>query len=199
MGSSSRPKKEQSLSVGGREWVRGWILGKGGFGLVYLGWVKKPNLRADVLPSIFTVKSTLYCDALELVRENSLLETFSKCPFIIHRYGDDVTAGVDGNKVFNIFNFLIEFDSDRFCGSQWLVLQQQSLVTANWSYHFSSNLHDNIDSDMSAIFSAIISIFGRNILGCSQNIGLQKKRYYRRYFGDNIDFLDTASDHQLFD
>ncbi|BFG25445.1 hypothetical protein CerSpe_117190 [Prunus speciosa] len=103
MGSSSRPKKEQSLSVAGREWVRGRILGKGGFGSVYLGWVKKPNLRADVLPSIFAVKSTLYCDALELVRENSLLETFSNCPFIIHRYGDDVTAGVDGNKVFNMF------------------------------------------------------------------------------------------------
>ncbi|XP_008229251.1 PREDICTED: mitogen-activated protein kinase kinase kinase 3-like [Prunus mume] len=103
MGSSSRPKKEQSLSVAGREWVRGRILGKGGFGSVYLGWVKKPNLRADVLPSIFAVKSTLYCDALELVRENSLLETFSNCPFIIHRYGEDVTAGIDGNKVFNMF------------------------------------------------------------------------------------------------
>ncbi|PQM36717.1 mitogen-activated protein kinase kinase kinase 3-like [Prunus yedoensis var. nudiflora] len=73
MGSSSRPKKEQSLSVAGREWVRGRILGKGGFGSVYLGWVKKPNLRADVLPSIFAVKSTLYCDALELVRENLVL------------------------------------------------------------------------------------------------------------------------------
>ncbi|XP_021811988.1 mitogen-activated protein kinase kinase kinase 17-like [Prunus avium] len=103
MGSSSRPKKEQSLSVAGREWVRGRILGKGGFGSVYLGWFKKPNLRADVLPSIFAVKSTLYCDALELVRENSLLGIFSNCPFIIRRYGDDVTAGVDGNKVFNMF------------------------------------------------------------------------------------------------
>ncbi|CAL9012875.1 unnamed protein product [Prunus brigantina] len=103
MGQSSRPKREQSLSVAGREWVRGRMLGKGGFGSVYLGWVKKPNMCADALPPIFAVKSTLYCDALELVTENSILGTFSSCPFIIHRYGDDVTAGVDGNKVFNMF------------------------------------------------------------------------------------------------
>ncbi|CAL9005044.1 unnamed protein product, partial [Prunus brigantina] len=49
---SSRPKKEQSLLVAGREWVQGRMLGKGGFGLVYL-------------------------NALELVTENSILGTWN--------------------------------------------------------------------------------------------------------------------------
>ncbi|PQQ11969.1 mitogen-activated protein kinase kinase kinase YODA-like [Prunus yedoensis var. nudiflora] len=94
---------EKSFLVTGREWVRGRILGQGGFGSVYLASVKKPKLDSEGFPAIMAVKSALMAKSPELVSERSLLGEFRGCPFVIDCYGEDFTAGIGYNLVYNVF------------------------------------------------------------------------------------------------
>ncbi|PQQ00184.1 mitogen-activated protein kinase kinase kinase YODA [Prunus yedoensis var. nudiflora] len=56
-----------TVSLSGCEWVRGPMLGQGGFGSVYLGFVKKPRLCLKGVPRIVAVKSTLASQAHDLM------------------------------------------------------------------------------------------------------------------------------------
>ncbi|CAL2258797.1 unnamed protein product [Prunus armeniaca] len=94
---------KKSVLVTGREWVRGGILGQGGFGSVYLASVKKPKLGSEGFPAIMAVKSALMAKSFELVSERSLLGEFRGCPFVIDCYGEDFTAGIGYNLVYNVF------------------------------------------------------------------------------------------------
>lgn len=92
-----------TVSLSGCEWVRGPMLGQGGFGSVYLGFVKKPRLCLKGVPRIVAVKSTLASQAHDLMGEDILLYIFRRCPFVINCYGEDETIGADGRHLFNVF------------------------------------------------------------------------------------------------
>ncbi|PQQ10415.1 protein kinase byr2-like [Prunus yedoensis var. nudiflora] len=92
-----------TVSLSGCEWVRGPMLGQGGFGSVYLGFVKKPRLCLKGVPRIVAVKSTLASQAHDLMVEDILLYIFRRCPFVINCYGEDETIGADGRHLFNVF------------------------------------------------------------------------------------------------
>ncbi|BFG24945.1 hypothetical protein CerSpe_112190 [Prunus speciosa] len=79
------------------------MLGQGGFGSVYLGFVKKPRLCLKGVPRIVAVKSTLASQAHDLMGEDILLYIFRRCPFVINCYGEDETIGADGRHLFNVF------------------------------------------------------------------------------------------------
>ncbi|KAL5555744.1 hypothetical protein UlMin_037980 [Ulmus minor] len=93
----SLPKVEKRVCPNGGKWLQGPLLGEGGFGKVHLAYLIKPGktFREDWQP-FMAVKSTKASASKELMREMLVLDQFRDCPFIIQRFGDDVTMD-DGN------------------------------------------------------------------------------------------------------
>ncbi|CAL9009470.1 unnamed protein product [Prunus brigantina] len=96
-------QKERSLSIPECEWVRGRMLGKGGFGSVYLATAKKPKLGSEGLPAIMAVKSRRVSKSPELLMERTLLKIFGDCPFVIDCYRSDITADAENKCTYNVF------------------------------------------------------------------------------------------------
>ncbi|KAM6579909.1 hypothetical protein CsatA_003683 [Cannabis sativa] len=79
-------------------WIRGSMLGKGGFGSVYLArMVKEPSPFYDGATlvrgfhPIMAVKTSRLEKSEELENEKRFIEYFDDCPYIIKCYGHDTT------------------------------------------------------------------------------------------------------------
>ncbi|KAF3440614.1 hypothetical protein FNV43_RR18898 [Rhamnella rubrinervis] len=97
-------KEERSAFYpNGCSWVRGPLLGKGGFGSVFLALLKTPSLCMRNCPPLMAVKSTQLSVAKELARERKVLEALDGSPFIIRCYGEDFNRDEDGTLVANLF------------------------------------------------------------------------------------------------
>ncbi|GAV87942.1 Pkinase domain-containing protein [Cephalotus follicularis] len=92
----------------GASWVRGRLLGQGGFGSVFLGKSRKPNEDHNQLPALMAVKSADMDQAHTLKHEKQVLSTLKNSPFVVKCYGDEVTESGDGKVIYNI---LLEYCS----------------------------------------------------------------------------------------
>ncbi|WCJ40344.1 mitogen-activated protein kinase kinase kinase 20 [Euphorbia peplus] len=93
----------------GESWHRGPLLGKGGFGSVYLAELKNPNSRNGYFPELMAIKSAKVTDAASLEKEIQVFHDLGTCPFIINCYGDEITMTKSGEKIYNI---LLEYASE---------------------------------------------------------------------------------------
>lgn len=104
---TKRMREERSLSSNGCSWIRGSLLGKGGFGSVFLAFNINPTTsRFKDLPPVMAVKSVSASSCAELLKEKILLGLLNNnddCPFIIRSYGEDFTLSPNGNFTLNLF------------------------------------------------------------------------------------------------
>ncbi|PON87676.1 Serine/threonine protein kinase [Trema orientale] len=84
---------ENSIYPDAGKWVRGRLLGRGGFGSVHLATIIEPGSRLDVsgFSPVMAVKSTPKSRSTELENEKQHLQLFAGNPHIIRCFGDDVT------------------------------------------------------------------------------------------------------------
>ncbi|KAI8019976.1 Mitogen-activated protein kinase kinase kinase 17 [Camellia lanceoleosa] len=92
----------------GVAWFRGAMIGKGGFGSVYLANLKKPKLKYGCFPAIMAVKSAEVSVSGSIQKEREVLSNLGQCPYIIRCFGDEITMGLNGEMVFNL---LLEYGS----------------------------------------------------------------------------------------
>uniref|UniRef100_A0A1D1Y9R9 Mitogen-activated protein kinase kinase kinase 3 n=1 Tax=Anthurium amnicola TaxID=1678845 RepID=A0A1D1Y9R9_9ARAE len=81
-------------------WVRGEVVGRGGFGTVHLAMVQG-DLRRKTRSEVMAVKSSP-------LAKSASLDRLSGCPEIVACYGDDVTIEPDGRLLYNL---LLEYVS----------------------------------------------------------------------------------------
>ncbi|XP_028078711.1 mitogen-activated protein kinase kinase kinase 17-like [Camellia sinensis] len=92
----------------GVAWFRGAMIGKGGFGSVYLANLKKPKSKYGCFPAIMAVKSAEVSVSGSIQKEREVLSNIGQCPYIIRCFGDEITMGLTGEMVFNL---LLEYGS----------------------------------------------------------------------------------------
>ncbi|WCJ40428.1 Protein kinase superfamily protein [Euphorbia peplus] len=77
------PGVEESDGVA---WHRGLLLGKGGFGSVYLAELKNPN-SSGYFPELMAIKSAEISDSSSLQKEKEILCNLQSSPYILDCYG----------------------------------------------------------------------------------------------------------------
>lgn len=96
----------------GKTWCRGPLLGKGGYGSVYLGILKPSRFcqksRNFSLPTYMAVKSAEISDSSSLREEKEVLVSLVGCPNVIQYLGEETTVGWDGSTAYNL---LLEYGS----------------------------------------------------------------------------------------
>ncbi|KAL3835460.1 hypothetical protein ACJIZ3_010196 [Penstemon smallii] len=89
-------------------WFRGSLLGKGGFGCVYLATLKNPTSKYSYFPSLMAVKSAEVSASGSIQKEREVLSNVKGCPDIIKCFGEETTIGENGIMVYNL---LLEYGS----------------------------------------------------------------------------------------
>ncbi|EEF49521.1 conserved hypothetical protein [Ricinus communis] len=62
-------EQDQMACNNGRTWKREHLLGKGGFGSVYLAKLKRPESKSQIYPSVMAVKSAELSESSSLQQE----------------------------------------------------------------------------------------------------------------------------------
>ncbi|GMN40763.1 hypothetical protein TIFTF001_009989 [Ficus carica] len=90
---------------GDTDWMRGHMLGKGGFGSVHMAILKMNHgPRFEGCPTIMAVKSAAEISAFRhLKMEKFLLDMFRDSPYIIRCFGEEITVTADCRLVLNVF------------------------------------------------------------------------------------------------
>ncbi|KAG5227815.1 Cyclic nucleotide-gated ion channel [Salix suchowensis] len=99
---------KDSNSNGGVAWSRGPLLGKGGFGSVYLASLKNPKSRNGYYPPVMAVKSAEVSASCSLQKEKEVFNCLNGCPFIIKCFGEETTRNEGGEMFYNV---LLEYAS----------------------------------------------------------------------------------------
>ncbi|XP_073316978.1 mitogen-activated protein kinase kinase kinase 20-like [Primulina huaijiensis] len=92
----------------GVAWLRGSMIGKGGFGCVYVATLKNPRSKHSYFPSVMAVKSAEVSVSGSIQKEREVLSNVKGCPNIIRCFGDETTMGDNGMMVYNL---LLEYGS----------------------------------------------------------------------------------------
>lgn len=92
----------------GVAWLRGSLIGKGGFGCVYVATLKNPRSKHSYFPSVMAVKSAEVSVSGSIQKEREVLSNVKGCPNIIKCFGDETTMGDNGMMVYNL---LLEYGS----------------------------------------------------------------------------------------
>ncbi|KAL2554863.1 mitogen-activated protein kinase kinase kinase 21 [Forsythia ovata] len=92
----------------GIAWFRGAMIGKGGFGRVYLATLKNPKSKYSCLPSVMAVKSAEVSVSGSIQKEREVFSNVKGCPNIIRCFGEETTIGENGMMVYNL---LLEYGS----------------------------------------------------------------------------------------
>ncbi|PIN00056.1 MEKK [Handroanthus impetiginosus] len=92
----------------GVAWFRGSMIGKGGFGCVYLATLKNPRSKYSCFPSVMAVKSAEVSASGSIQKEREVLSNLRGCPNVIKCFGEETTMGVNGAMVYNL---LLEYGS----------------------------------------------------------------------------------------
>jgi hypothetical protein len=85
------------------EWVRGDLIGKGGFGSVFKAYLVK---LVKGFPAIMAVKVAKVLESEPTKVEGKILSEFQDCAFVIKYYGDEWSC-IDKKPI--SFNLLLEF------------------------------------------------------------------------------------------
>jgi serine/threonine protein kinase len=105
-------EEEESMKYnnnnGGVAWSRGPLIGKGGFGSVYLASLKNPKSRNGYYPPVMAVKSAEVSASCSLQKEKEVFNCLNGCPFIIKCFGEETTSNKDGEMFYNV---LLEYAS----------------------------------------------------------------------------------------
>ncbi|WCJ40358.1 mitogen-activated protein kinase kinase kinase 21 [Euphorbia peplus] len=99
---------EKNLSNYQVSWRRGPLIGKGGFGSVYLANLKKPYSNNGYFPPVMAIKSALVSSSTSLQKEKLVFEHLHACPYILHCYGQETTTTHNGDMIYNV---LLEYAS----------------------------------------------------------------------------------------
>ncbi|KAK4573478.1 hypothetical protein RGQ29_031439 [Quercus rubra] len=92
---------EVSLGYRAPSWSRGQLLGRGGFGSVFVAKLKKPCLG---FPPIMAVKSeNTASESSSLSIEQWFLRALKGCPNVVQYFGSDFTTTSSGDIIYNIF------------------------------------------------------------------------------------------------
>ncbi|KAL6984959.1 hypothetical protein U1Q18_018340 [Sarracenia purpurea var. burkii] len=102
------PMQDEQITDGvhGLRWRRGAMIGSGGFGSVYLAISKE--WRRSPFPPLMAVKSADFSVSTSLRKERKLLSYLHGSPYIVKCFGDEITTGENGGKVYNL---LLEYAS----------------------------------------------------------------------------------------
>lgn len=92
----------------GVAWVRGSMIGKGGFGCVYLATLKNPRSKYSCLPPVMAVKSAEVSVSGSIQKEMEALSNLKGCCNIIRCFGEETTVGDNGVMAYNL---LLEYGS----------------------------------------------------------------------------------------
>ncbi|KAL6570303.1 hypothetical protein OROMI_014817 [Orobanche minor] len=92
----------------GVSWFRGSIIGKGGFGSVYLATLKNPKSKYSFFPPVMAVKSAEVSASSSIQKEREVFSNVGGCPHIIKCFGEETTVGDNGVMVYNL---LLEYCS----------------------------------------------------------------------------------------
>ncbi|KAJ6428250.1 hypothetical protein OIU84_023632 [Salix udensis] len=107
-GGGGEESMKYSNSNGGVAWSRGPLLGKGGFGSVYLASLKNPKSRNGYYPPVMAVKSAEVSASCSLQKEKEVFNCLNGCPFIIKCFGEETTRNEGGEMFYNV---LLEYAS----------------------------------------------------------------------------------------
>ncbi|KAJ4832503.1 hypothetical protein Tsubulata_000058 [Turnera subulata] len=114
---TTKPTALTLESSNGVSWARSRLLGKGGFGSVFLAKKKTTTFtinseqkkkKKPFLPPQVAVKSAMFDKASSLMHENEILCDLKASPYVLKCYGDEVTELIGGQKVYNL---LLEYCS----------------------------------------------------------------------------------------
>ncbi|KAJ6393014.1 hypothetical protein OIU77_022482 [Salix suchowensis] len=108
VGGGGEESMKDSNSNGGVAWSRGPLLGKGGFGSVYLASLKNPKSRNGYYPPVMAVKSAEVSASCSLQKEKEVFNCLNGCPFIIKCFGEETTRNEGGEMFYNV---LLEYAS----------------------------------------------------------------------------------------
>ncbi|XP_075480673.1 mitogen-activated protein kinase kinase kinase 20-like [Primulina tabacum] len=92
----------------GVAWLRGSVIGKGGFGCVYMATLKNPRSKHSYFPSVMAVKSAEVSVSGSIQKEREVLSNVKGCPNVIKCFGEETTTGDNGMMVYNL---LLEYGS----------------------------------------------------------------------------------------
>ncbi|KAL7090663.1 hypothetical protein ACP275_12G055500 [Erythranthe tilingii] len=94
----------------GAAWKRGSMIGKGGFGSVYLATLKNNKNKNKLgFPSVMAVKSSEVSVSSTLQKEREIMADLKGSPYLIELFGDETTSSKDGT--FLAYNLLLEYCS----------------------------------------------------------------------------------------
>ena len=99
---------EESIFADGGVWMRGPLLGFGGYGTVHLANLTPAASasRYEGVPPLVAVKSTPDSNSTafeKLVLEKKTYDALGQSPFLIRCFGDDATASESGAFLYNVF------------------------------------------------------------------------------------------------
>ncbi|XP_051114137.1 mitogen-activated protein kinase kinase kinase 20-like [Andrographis paniculata] len=86
----------------GASWIRGSIIGKGGFGSVYLATLKNPKSKFSFYPPLMAVKSAEVSASASIQKEREVLSNIKGCPYVIRCFGEETTMAANGAMVYNL-------------------------------------------------------------------------------------------------
>ncbi|XP_065879436.1 mitogen-activated protein kinase kinase kinase 20-like [Euphorbia lathyris] len=102
----SEPSKTESrLYNHGAAWHRGLLLGKRGFGSIYLA---HSNSTKGLFPEFMEVKSAEVSSSASLQKEKQVLNYLGRHPYIMDCYGEETTTTKNGRMIYNV---LLEYAS----------------------------------------------------------------------------------------
>ena len=92
---------EVSLGYGAPSWCRGQLLGRGGFGSVFVAKLKKPCFG---FPPTIAVKSEHAASgSSSLLNEERFIRALKGCPNVVQSIGSDITTTNSGDIIYNVF------------------------------------------------------------------------------------------------
>ncbi|KAL7158000.1 hypothetical protein ABFS83_02G113600 [Erythranthe nasuta] len=100
----------------GADWIRGSIIGKGGFGSVYTATLKKNTENKLRFPSVMAVKSSEVSVSTTLQKEMEIMSDLKGSPYLIECFGHEATISSDG--AFLAYNLLLEYCSGGTLGER---------------------------------------------------------------------------------
>ncbi|XP_050230030.1 mitogen-activated protein kinase kinase kinase 20-like [Mercurialis annua] len=176
-----------SVYNNGISWLRGSLLGKGGFGSVYIAKLRKPDSRNRPI----MLKSAEVCKSSSLQKEKEIYNNLYDCPYILQCFGEETTTDQYGHMFYNI---LLEYASGGTLAS--LIKQSggcglpESDVKRYTRFilkgiHYYIHSYGYVHCDLKPANVLLVSTGGSEFVPKIGDLGLAKKIVRNRELGDS--------------